>query len=44
MFIYESHMSGLFTSDYPIDYEQLYCETVATKIGKLENLILPLIS
>ena len=27
MYIYESHMGGLYTSDYPLDYEQTYCET-----------------
>ncbi len=27
MYIYESHMGGLYTSDEPIDYDDLYCET-----------------
>jgi len=27
MYIYESHMGGLYTSDYPLNYEQTYCET-----------------
>lgn len=27
MYIYESHMGGLYTSEEPIDYEDLYCET-----------------
>lgn len=27
MYIYESHMGSLYTSDYPLDYEQTYCET-----------------
>ena len=26
MYIYESHMGGLYTSDDPLDYEDLYCE------------------
>ena len=26
MYIYESHMGGLYTSDEPLDYEDLYCE------------------
>lgn len=42
MFIYESHMSGLFTSDYPIDYEQLYCETCGDQdweIGEFDSAI-----
>ena len=26
MSIYESHMGGLYTSDEPLDYEDLYCE------------------
>lgn len=27
MYIYESHMGGLFVSDDELDYEQTYCET-----------------
>ena len=27
MYIYESHMGGLFVSDEILDYEQTYCET-----------------
>ncbi|MBS5143816.1 MAG: hypothetical protein KHZ91_13280 [Firmicutes bacterium] len=27
MYIYESHMGALFTSDCILDYEQTYCET-----------------
>ena len=27
MYIYESHMGGLFVSDKVLDYEQTYCET-----------------
>ena len=26
MYIYECHMGGLYTSDEPLDYEDLYCE------------------
>ena len=26
MYIYESHMGGLYTSDKSLDYEDLYCE------------------
>ena len=26
MYIYEGHMGGLYTSDDPLDYEDLYCE------------------
>ena len=26
MYIYESHMGGLYTLDEPLDYEDLYCE------------------
>lgn len=27
MYIYQSHMGGLFVSDDVLDYEQIYCET-----------------
>lgn len=27
MYIYESHMGGLFVSDEVLSYEQTYCET-----------------
>ena len=27
MYIYKSHMGSLFTSDEPLRYEDLYCET-----------------
>lgn len=27
MYIYQSHMGGLYTSDDNLDYEQTYCET-----------------
>ena len=27
MYIYEGHLGGLYTSDYVLDYEDLYCET-----------------
>ena len=27
MYIYEGHMGSLFTSDYPLDFYRLYCET-----------------
>lgn len=26
MYIYELHMGGLYASDYPLEYEDLYCE------------------
>ena len=26
MYIYESHMGSLFTSDYELSYEERYCE------------------
>lgn len=42
MFIYESHLSGLFTSDYPIDYEDLYCESCGDQdweIGEFNSAI-----
>lgn len=26
MYIYEGHMGSLYTSDYPLEYEDLYCE------------------
>ena len=26
MYIYESHLSGLYTSTYELDYDELYCE------------------
>ena len=26
MYIYQGHMGGLYTSDEPLDYEDLYCE------------------
>lgn len=26
MYIYEGHMGGLYTSDEPLDYEDLYCD------------------
>lgn len=27
MYIYEGHMGSLYTSDYLLDYQDLYCET-----------------
>lgn len=27
MYVYQSHMGGLFVSDEILDYEQTYCET-----------------
>ena len=27
MHVYEGHLGGLYTSDYVLDYEDLYCET-----------------
>lgn len=27
MYIYEGHLGGLYTSDYVLDYDDLYCET-----------------
>lgn len=27
MYIYQSHMGGLYSSDDELDYEQTYCET-----------------
>ena len=35
MYIYESHMGGLYTSDEPLDYEDLYCE----ECGDSDSLI-----
>lgn len=35
MYIYESHMGGLYTSDEPLDYEYLYCE----ECGDSDSLI-----
>lgn len=26
MYIYEGHLGGLYTSDYALDYDDLYCE------------------
>lgn len=26
MYIYQSHMGGLYTSDYELDWDDLYCE------------------
>ena len=26
MYIYESHLGGLYTSTYKLDYDELYCE------------------
>ena len=26
MYIYEGHMGNLYTVDYPLEYEDLYCE------------------
>ena len=26
MYIYESHLGGLYTSIYELDYDELYCE------------------
>ena len=40
MYIYESHMGGLFVSDEILDYEQTYCETCGDSdrlIGYAEN-------
>lgn len=33
MYIYESHMGGLYTSDEPLDYEYLYCEECGDSDG-----------
>lgn len=35
MYIYESHMGGLFVSDEVLDYEQIYCE----QCGDYDHLI-----
>ena len=35
MYIYESHMGDLYTSDEPLDYEDLYCE----QCGDSDSLI-----
>ena len=40
MYIYESHMGGLFVSNEILDYEQTYCETCGDSdwlIGYAEN-------
>lgn len=40
MYIYESHMGGLFVSDDILDYEHTYCETCGDQdylIGYAEN-------
>ena len=33
MYIYESHMGGLYTSDDILDYEDLYCEECGDSDG-----------
>ena len=35
MYIYENHMGGLYTSEEPLDYEDLYCE----QCGDSDSLI-----
>ena len=35
MYIYEGHLGGLYTSDEPLDYEDLYCE----ECGDSDSLI-----
>lgn len=40
MYIYEGHMGGLYVSDEPLDYEQIYCETCGDSdllIGYVSN-------
>lgn len=27
MYVYEGHIGSIYLSDYPLDYEDLYCET-----------------
>lgn len=35
MYIYENHMGGLYTTEEPLDYEDLYCE----QCGDSDSLI-----
>lgn len=35
MYIYEGHLGGLYTSEEPLEYEDLYCE----ECGDSDNLI-----
>ena len=35
MYLYESHMGGIYASNYEIDYEDLYCE----QCGDSDNYI-----
>ena len=35
MYIYEGHLGGLYTSEEPIEYEDLYCE----ECGDSDNLL-----
>lgn len=40
MYIYASHMGGLFTADEPLEWEVLYCETCGdsdTEIGRFDE-------
>lgn len=40
IWIYESHMGGIYTSDEPLEWEDLYCETCNdsdTLIGTAET-------
>jgi len=40
MYIYESHMEGYYTSDFQLDYDDLYCEQCGdsdTYIGEVNN-------
>lgn len=40
MYIYEGHMGSLYTSDYELDYEDLYCEQCGDSdwlIGRAET-------
>lgn len=40
MYIYEGHMGGLYVSNEPLDYEQIYCETCGDRdllIGYVSN-------
>lgn len=42
MYIYQSHLGGIYTSEYQYDYDDLYCETCGdsdNEIGNFESAV-----
>ena len=40
MYIYESHLGGMYSSEYPLDFDDLYCEECGDsdwEIGNFES-------